>query len=173
MRRGEIFKLEWKDVDLEAVALRVARSKSGKPRVISINSGLLSELRTLRSAAGASEYVFPNPATGRPYVDVKRAFHAACTAAGIVGLHFHDLRHTFATRLVKSGADLILVKELMGHSSVVTTERYTHSQAAEKLRAVERLCEKPAKPESPCQTGVKPESGEAVAVPPNDSLLVS
>jgi excisionase family DNA binding protein len=173
MRRGEIFQLRWEDVDLEAAALRVIRSKSGKPRVISINSELLSELRTSRSAAGADEFVFLNPATGRPYVDVKRAFHVACTAAGIVGLRFHDLRHTFATRLVKRGVDLILVKELMGHSSVVTTERYTHSQAAEKLRAVERLCEKPPQSENLCQTGGKPESGEAVAVPPNDSLLVS
>ncbi len=69
----------------------------------------------------------------------RRAFEAACSRAKIVGLTFHDLRHTFATRLVRSGVDLITVKDLLGHYSVRTTERYTHSNQEQKRKAVELL----------------------------------
>jgi site-specific recombinase XerC len=58
---------------------------------------------------------------------------------------FHDLRHTFASRLVEKGVDIIRVKELLGHSSVKITERYTHSNREERRKAVELLCQKSAK----------------------------
>jgi len=164
MRRGEIFSLRWEHVDLERGEIRIVRSKSGKGRVVSMNSGLLKLLRGLKAEAGVNECVFINPETGRPYVDVKRAFQTACRRAGIKDLRFHDLRHTFASRLVKKGVDLILVMELMGHASVVTTQRYTHSQAAEKKRAVELLCGKALEPVQECQTGVK---SNAILVEPS------
>jgi len=166
MRRGEIFQLRWEHVDLEMGEIRIVRSKSGRGRVVSINSGLLAVLKGLRSEAGSGFYVFINPETGKPYVDVKRAFQTACRRAGIKDLRFHDLRHTFASRLVKRGVDLILVKELMGHASVITTQRYTHSQAAEKKRAVELLCLKAPEPAQERQTAVKSE-----AIPVDPSLL--
>jgi len=71
-----------------------------------------------------------------PYVDIKKAFNGACDRVAIENLYFHDLRHTFATRLVRRGVYLIIVKQLMGHASIVTTQRYLHSQASEKLQAV-------------------------------------
>jgi excisionase family DNA binding protein len=164
MRKGEIFSLRWEHLDLERGEVRIVRSKSGKGRVVSMNSALLALLRTLKAEAGVNEHVFVNPETGKPYVDVKRAFQTACRRAGIKDLRFHDLRHTFASRLVKKGVDLILVMELMGHASVITTQRYTHSQAAEKKRAVELLCGKALEPVQECQTGVKP---NPILVEPN------
>jgi hypothetical protein len=59
--------------------IRIVRSKSGRGRVVSINSGLLAVLKGLRSEAGSGFYVFINPETGKPYVDVKRAFHCMPT----------------------------------------------------------------------------------------------
>ena len=50
------------------------------------------------------------------------------------GFTFHDLRHTFASRLVRSGVDLITIKDLLGHYSVKTTERYTHSNQKQKKK---------------------------------------
>jgi integrase len=70
---------------------------------------------------------------------LKRAFKAACRKASIRGLRFHDLRHTFASRLVERGVDLITVKELLGHSTVKMTERYTHPYKEHKQMAVELL----------------------------------
>jgi integrase len=76
---------------------------------------------------------------------VRRSFEYACRKAQIEGLRFHDLRHTFASRLIEKGVDIIKVKDLLGHSSVKVTERYTHSNRDERKKAVELLCEKPLK----------------------------
>jgi len=59
--------------------------------------------------------------------------------AGIKDFHFHDLGHTYASRLVRNGVDLNTVKELLGHSSITTTQRYLYSQAEQKREAVNSL----------------------------------
>jgi len=155
MRRGEIFALRWADVDFKRREIRVTQSKSGLGRVLPVNSILLRNFESLKARNGMSENVFTNPKTGKRYMDIKKAFAGACRRAAIRDLRFHDLRHTFASRLVKKGVDLIIVKELMGHASVVTTQRYTHSQAEEKLRAVETLTENSQKSGLECQRSVK------------------
>jgi len=139
MRRGEALKLMWGQVDLQARIIEVTGTKGGKDRIIPINAALYLELRKLKNQNGTSDYVFVNPKTNGPYGDVKNAFNAACERAKIEGLRFHDLRHTFATRLVQAGVDIITVKELLGHSSVRVTERYTHSNKDSKHRAVSLL----------------------------------
>jgi len=155
MRKGEVFKLKWQNVDLERSQINIKESKSGKERKIPINSTLSSLLYALKSRNGQSEYVFTNPKTGNPFTDVKRSFDTACTNADIDDLRFHDLRHTFATRLVRRGVDLVIIKELMGHASIITTQRYLHSQADVKFQAVEALTTKPQKPELKWQTNDK------------------
>ena len=74
---------------------------------------------------GDAEYVFTNPNTGTRYTDVKKSVSAACREAGIANFTFHDLRHTFGTRLADAGVDVVKIKALMGHASIVTTMRYT------------------------------------------------
>ena len=101
------------------------------------------------------DYVFINPKTGKPYVEIKRAFRSACIRASIKDFHFHDLRHTFASRLVRKGVDLNTVKELMGHASITTTQRYLHSQAKEKRQAVETLAGQTKKFDLECQKNGK------------------
>ena len=151
MRRGEILKLNWSNVDLLRRQILVTGTKSGKNRIIPINSDLLSVLEDLKRTKGGNGYVFANTRSGRPLQDIKRAFHTACSAAGIRGFRFHDCRHTFGTRLVHRGVDLITVKDLLGHSTVKVTERYTHSTSDSKRSAVEVLTMKPAAPELPVQ----------------------
>jgi excisionase family DNA binding protein len=139
MRLGEILGLRWNQVDLKSGMIRVERTKSGRTRLIEANTPLLRELTRLRSLDGKSPYVFPNPETGKPLRTVKTAFVAACRRAGIVGLRFHDLRHTFASRLNAAGVDPITIMELLGHSSLKMTERYTHTTKEQRRQAVERL----------------------------------
>ena len=139
MRLGEILNLEWRQINLDAQKIRVEKTKSGKIRFIEINTFLLQEFLKLRSKSGNGQFVFPNPETRRPYRDIKKAFKGACKRTGINGLRFHDLRHTFATRLIEKGVDLITIKDLLGHSTVKITERYTHSNREQKRRAVELL----------------------------------
>jgi site-specific recombinase XerD len=72
-----------------------------------------------------SKLVFCNDHGGR-VIDIRSAFQGACRRAGIDNLHFHDLRHTFASHLVMKGVPLKVVQELLGHKDIKTTMRYAH-----------------------------------------------
>jgi integrase len=87
------------------------------------------------------EHVFVNPGTGTRFTDVKKSFSAACRKAGITDFRFHDLRHTFGTRLADAGVDVVKIKELMGHASIVTTMRYIHATDQGKRGAITVLSE--------------------------------
>jgi integrase len=117
----------------------VEKTKSEKTRIIPMSGRLKKELLRLKGQNGQLEYVFLYPRTGRPMCDVKRAFATATRLAQIKGLRFHDLRHTFASRLVRNGVDIITVRDLLGHYSVEVTQRYTHSNAFQKRQAVGTL----------------------------------
>ena len=73
---------------------------------------------------------------GTPYKSFRSAFEKAVRKAGLADFTFHDLRHTFASRLVMSGVDLPTVKELLGHKDISMTLRYTHLSTDHK----QRLC---------------------------------
>ena len=125
MRRGEIMKLEWRDVDLRNRVLRVRESKSGKQRIIPIDDTLHSTLRGLPSRFEKG-LVFPSPVTGNRWTDFKRQFRNATKKAKIDDFRFHDTRHTFASHLVMAGVDIRTVQELLGHQSLAMTMRYSH-----------------------------------------------
>jgi len=78
-------------------------------------------------------------ATGDRFKDVKNGLKAACEKATLARATWHTFRHTFASRLTRKGADLVTVKELLGHSTVVVTMRYAHTNFEAKLQAVKRL----------------------------------
>jgi integrase len=144
MRRGEILNLRWPQVDFKRRVIRVEKTKSKKIRYIPMNEELFNTLSQINLTVDGNEHVFLY--RGNPIKDVKRAFKDAVDDAKIKGLRFHDLRHTFATRLIERGVDLITVKELLGHHSVVVTQRYTHSNSDQKMNAVQRLSQKGEKP---------------------------
>jgi len=76
-----------------------------------------------------------------PVNDIKRTFSAACREAEITHFTFHNLRHTFGTRLADAGVDVVKIKELMGHASFVTTMRYIHATDRGKRGAIVVLSE--------------------------------
>jgi len=145
MRLGEILNLQWDQIDFQDRSLCVEKTKSGRSRTIPINPLLFKELQMLRSECGQSPHVFPNPDTGKPLTTVKTGFKAACRRAGIEGLRFHDLRHTFGSRLVQKGVDIETVRSLLGHSSITITQRYVHTTDDRKKAAVDLLDGKPEK----------------------------
>ena len=97
--------------------------------------------RVVRSWFGIKKcrYVFYNPETGDRFKDLWLGLKKACRKAGLEGVNWHTFRHTFATRLNKGGADIVTVKELLGHSDVKVTMRYAHTNRAAKASAVRSL----------------------------------
>ncbi len=144
MRIGEILSLRWNQIDFASNRIRVEKTKSDRVRFVPINSVLREELECLRSKNGHEPYLFFNAQTQKPILRMDKSFKSACRRAEIEGLRFHDLRHTFASRLIEKGADIETVKELLGHYSIITTQRYTHSGDERKRKAVE-LLSKPKK----------------------------
>lgn len=141
IRKWKVLTLKWEHVDFELKEILVVDPKDDEDRKIPMNHIVYSTLAELRLKSKQNIYVFTNPRTGTHYVEPKGALTRACEEAGIEDLHFHDLRHTFASRLVANGNDLNTVKELMGHSKLTTTQRYLHSNAELKRDAVNSLAE--------------------------------
>jgi integrase len=76
---------------------------------------------------------------GEPLGEIKKIFNAVLKDAGIDDFHFHDFRHTAATRLAEAGADAYLITEILGHSNVQMSFRYTHMTDDRKRRALATL----------------------------------
>jgi len=115
LRIGEILSLTWESVDLEKNLLTVFAPKTQKTREIPINAkarGILDFWALGRK----NEFVFYNHETGKPFVDLDTGLALACKKAGIGGITWHRLRHTFTTRLLEQGADLATVQQLLGIS---------------------------------------------------------
>ena len=140
LRAGEIFKLTWADVSLEEKMLFLRDTKNGKNRFAYMTNRVAEEFSKLKQGEG-NEFVFQSKAGGKIY-HVSRTFERAVKALGLNDgitdrrqkVVFHSLRHTFASRLVQKRVSLYEVKELLGHSDIAMTQRYSHL-ANETLRA--------------------------------------
>jgi integrase len=139
MRRGELLKLRWQNVDFARGLIYVTNTKTGHDRDVPMNSVVRKTLLELQKQYSDFEYVFTNPNTGVNITEVKKGFNAACREAGIEDFRFHDLRHTTGTRLADGGSDAFAIAEVLGHRNLQTTKRYTHATELRKRRAVEIL----------------------------------
>jgi integrase len=152
MRRGELFKLKWFDVDFNRGVIHVRDTKTARDRVVPMSAAVREVLEQQPKTSG---YVFPSPRTGGPLVDIKHAFTAACDAAKVKDLRFHDLRHTAATRLADAGVNVVVIAEILGHGDIRTTKRYSHAMEEAKREAVEKLAAAGAARQNPVKIAGK------------------
>ena len=141
VRRGELFALTWQSVDLVTGRLTVqgATAKSGTTRHVPLNSEARAVLGGWREQSlDKSSLVFPGR-NGEILNNVRRSWEGVLKAADIKRLRWHDLRHTFASKLVMAGVDLNTVRELLGHSDYKMTQRYAHLAPEHKAAAVAKL----------------------------------
>ncbi|MCX5772775.1 MAG: tyrosine-type recombinase/integrase [Candidatus Hydrogenedentes bacterium] len=167
MRRGEVFNLEWADVDFarSTVTVRGAVAKTGTTRHIPLNDLAMGTLQGWRAQTDGAGLVFPAhsrkatktpPADDTPsWVDATRkktktpgAFDNVNTAwrmlldkehANISAFRWHDMRHHFASKLVMAGVDLNTVRDLLGHTDLKMTVRYAHLAPQAKAAAVQKI----------------------------------
>ncbi|WP_448216500.1 tyrosine-type recombinase/integrase [Endozoicomonas sp. 2B-B] len=141
LRLGEIFDLRVSDLDFHAQLLTVrgSHAKSGQTRQIPLNPEISLVLQNWLSQNKHCELVFPSPVTGDRFDNIKKAWDQVRGDASLTHFRFHDLRHTFGTRLAHARVDLVTIKELMGHESLETTARYLHTSNERKLEAVKLL----------------------------------
>lgn len=139
MRQGEILGLKWEHVDFDQKTICVALTKTGRPRRIPMSKPVEVELRSLKQDASLDEHVFSYGRTGLKLTTFRHAWEGACKQAKISGLRFHDLRHTFATRLRAKGVHERDIMSLLGHTTLQMTSCYTHAMPQNLRTAVDSL----------------------------------
>jgi integrase len=143
MRRGELLSLRWPQVDFPRGVIHVTHTKTAKDRMMPM-SQRVRELLLKMHRGRKGEHVFASRLKkGRALVEIKRAFRAACDDAGIADFHFHDLRHTFATRVGDAGHNSRTIADLLGHSNTLQSDQYTHATDQALRAAVECAGKKP------------------------------
>ena len=148
LRQSELLGLRWRDIDWGAQRIRVRNtfvrgehSSDGKSDLSTRRSVPMADraARALETWSRLAAYgtdddlVFAHPHTGKPLdrSKVTKRFKAACRDAGVRPVRFHELRHTFGTRLAASGESMRTIQEFLGHADSKTTQIYTHYAPSE------------------------------------------
>lgn len=137
-RRGELLGLGWEDVDFRSKVVHFRDTKNGTDRAVPLDATLEGVLRALpRPLAGGP--VFAGDSGRLTPNELRNGFERAVRESKLVGLRFHDLRHSYASFLVRAGVPLNTVRELLGHRSLEMTLRYSHLSPDHKREAVRVL----------------------------------
>jgi integrase len=124
-RRGEILAMKQEDVGSHSLTIHAQNTKTLRSRVVPIVDPLWRWLSVL-------------PLPYKDYEGLKSGFQRGRKAAGMEHVNFHDLRHSCASILIASGADLYTVSKILGHAAVTTTQRYAHMQVEQQRSALDK-----------------------------------
>jgi integrase len=140
MRRSEQYlRIDWNCVDFFRRDLYIPQSKNGSSRHIPLNTHAVSAFQEMFARTKGKGPIFAAKRGGERLLGPRHWFEEAVETAKLVGFTWHDLRHTFASRLVMAGVDLRTVAELLGHKKIQMTMRYAHLAPQHKMAAVEKL----------------------------------
>jgi integrase len=149
LRRGEQYKLTWPDVDLEDKKITVRNTKTGVDRVVFMNADVLKAFKGLKALSlHRKRRSADKPNESSPNVvfalgDPKKWFASALKRARIKNFRWHDLRHSFCTRLAENGANAFVIMRAAGHKSAQTSARYIHLNEKTMRLAMEGLSQPP------------------------------
>jgi integrase len=144
-RMGEVSNLRWQDVDFTRRQVTLwTKKRTGEWRAQKkpMNRELFEELTRLYGKK-SGEWVFPNPETGEPYKDRRRQIHRVCKAAGVPYKGFHALRHSASCLLIdREKISLPTLQKMLGHTDIVTTQKYARALGHDEIEAAEFLSTK-------------------------------
>ena len=127
--------MKWEDIKDGKIKVRKGLDKAKKGYSVDMSTEVVEVLRLWKRQTGGNGLVFKYK--GKQIYSVKTAWGNVMKKANISDFRFHDLLHHFATRLAETGAHSATIKELMGHGSIKTTDKYMHATDTMKSSAVE------------------------------------
>ena len=146
MRKREIYDLRKENVDFKNRIIHVTHTKNWEVRDIPMNKKLTNVLkRVIESSLDDNPYVFPNPKTGKPFTSIKTTFTKAVKRIGLEGFRFHDLRHTWCSRMCENGVAEVAIQKLGGWKTRSMINRYSHPSMDYMRDSVEKLNQVPLK----------------------------
>ena len=126
LRKGSQYALTWDMIDWKSRMLSISRTKNDEAVHVPLNDTALAALKTVFERGDGRGRVFRSSKTSEPLENTKHWFDDAVADAKLKNFHWHDLRHTFASRLRMKGAPLEDIADLLGHKSLTMTRRYAH-----------------------------------------------
>ncbi|HBE4649645.1 TPA: site-specific integrase [Escherichia coli] len=138
LRLGETRYLLLEDIDWSRQTITLRETKNGKLRCVPVGDKAFVLLTEQRQHLGDKGWVFPGYNTTNPVAEPRRLQKRICEKAGISPFTIHEMRHTFATKLIESGADIHTIKDLLGHSTIKVTERYLHGSPVRYHEAINK-----------------------------------
>jgi integrase len=146
LRQGELLGLRWPDIDLDSGTLVLMETKNQTPRSVHLPASVVTALRALKDGGSGGKVVSIKAATGPVFLidgrkpkknqpmqkrplkvsTLQKRWNSIFKAAGLVGWHWHDLRHSCASFLARRGASLLEIGSVLGHKSPSMTYRYSH-----------------------------------------------
>lgn len=135
-RKREILDAKFEHVNMDRCEWLIPHTKNGHPRVVPLSAAAMEVVKALPHKEGC-DWMFANPATGKPYVTIKRAWKTATDDAGLPGMHFHDLRHASIGAMVSNNVSLHVAGKIAGHLRPESTARYAAIADATLAAAVE------------------------------------
>jgi integrase len=143
LRKSELLRLTWTDIDLDKQRVTVIETKNGETRAVYLPKAATDALRTLKRAPVVGSKVFTLP-NGDVLDQNLLEYHwrAIRTAAALRDFRWHDLRHSCASWLAQQGASLIEIGSVLGHKSPVVTQRYAHLVQGAPVTGHDKLDEK-------------------------------
>lgn len=147
MRKGEQYGLRWRDVDFKAGVITLRDTKNGQSRLVYMIDDVVTALRTVEKLALNRREGRKNPAPEDMVFSIgdnKKWWAAALKEAEIEDFRWHDLRHTFCSRLAQNGASLKIIQEAAGHKTIAMAARYAHMDQSSLRTAMSALNRKRA-----------------------------
>jgi len=128
LRVSEVINLKVKDIDLDSLTIYIRNGKGKKDRVSVLSIKLLNDIRNLIAGKFPNDYLFSRNRGGKlTTAALQKVFKRSLRLSGVKkNATFHSLRHSFATHLLENGTNLRYIQKLLGHSSIKTTQIYTH-----------------------------------------------
>ena len=145
-RKSEVLSARWADIDLDG-GIWIKPAAATKQRAMHhapLMSAATELLRKRRAQAGNDAvWVFPSTGASSHLTDIKKAWRQVRDQAGLEDFRLHDLRHTFASRIVSDTGSLYVASQLLGHTQAQTTARYAHLLDDAMREALDQVSDKP------------------------------